>query len=149
MTLIALLMAVSTHSIHEQSVCYEQLDVASQAARNVEKANGSIFAVVMESGGIYMSNDRATVKRYGEALLRVFSHLAVSSQAGPRKMTTSSCRWTARPQVVVFLEFGHARSRTPAIRAHLTAQELLAIAIFRAASRQPKPGPQASACGGS
>jgi PAS domain-containing protein len=74
--LILMLIALSIHSVRQQSAYHEQLDVSSQAANNVERVNGLIFAVVMESRGIYMSNDTATVKRYGEALLRRNRELA-------------------------------------------------------------------------
>ena len=69
LTLTLMLIAVSVYSVREQSAYHENLDVSSQAATNIEKVNGLIFAIVMESRGIYMSSDTATVKRYGDAVL--------------------------------------------------------------------------------
>jgi PAS domain S-box-containing protein len=76
LTLILMLIALSIYSAREQSAYHEHLDVSAQAAANVEKVNGLIFAVVMESRGIYMSSDVATVKRYGDALLQRNRELA-------------------------------------------------------------------------
>lgn len=74
--LILTLTAVSVYSVQQQSAYQDQLDTSSQAAINIEKANGLIFAVVMESRGIYMSSDAATVQRYSSALLRRNRELA-------------------------------------------------------------------------
>jgi len=74
--LILALIALSIHSVRQQFDYHESLDVSSQAAINVEKVNGLIFAVVMESRGIYMSSDAATVRRYGEAVLQRNRELA-------------------------------------------------------------------------
>ena len=46
---------------------YETSLVGTQ---NVERVNGLIYAVVMESRGVYMSTDAAVVKKYGEGLLK-------------------------------------------------------------------------------
>ncbi|TKW80293.1 MAG: HAMP domain-containing protein, partial [Bradyrhizobium icense] len=45
-------------------------EMAVRAALNVERINSMIYAVVMESRGIYMSTDAATVKKYGEGLFK-------------------------------------------------------------------------------
>lgn len=74
--LILTLTAVSVYSVHQQSAYQDQIDTSSQAAINIEKVNGLIFAVVMESRGVYMSSDAATVQRYSSALLRRNSELA-------------------------------------------------------------------------
>src|SRR5262245_52337027 len=46
---------------------YETSLVGTQ---NVERVNGLVYAVVMESRGIYMSPDIPTAKRYGDLLLK-------------------------------------------------------------------------------
>ena len=46
---------------------YETSLVGTQ---NVERVNGLIYAVVMESRGVYMSPDIPTAKKYGEGLLK-------------------------------------------------------------------------------
>ena len=46
------------------------MSTASRAALNVERINSLVYAVVMESRGVYMSTDPAVVKKYGEGLLK-------------------------------------------------------------------------------
>jgi methyl-accepting chemotaxis protein len=48
----------------------EAIETASRAALNVERVNSLVYAVVMESRGVYMSTDAAVVKKYGEGLLK-------------------------------------------------------------------------------
>ena len=47
-----------------------EIETAALGARNVERVNSLIYAVVMESRGVYMSPDIATAKRYGAGLLK-------------------------------------------------------------------------------
>ena len=42
---------------------------ASKGAHNLADINGRVYAVVMESRGIYMSTEPRTVKTYGDGLL--------------------------------------------------------------------------------
>lgn len=67
---ICALVAVALLSFRQQAEYQDKLGLASRSAAYVERANGLIYAVVMESRGIYMSSDPATVARYGENLLR-------------------------------------------------------------------------------
>lgn len=67
---IGLLVAISIYSFQQQAEYRDKLNVFSSSASSIERANGLIYAVVMESRGIYMSSDAPTVKRYGDALLR-------------------------------------------------------------------------------
>jgi methyl-accepting chemotaxis protein len=48
----------------------EAIETANTAALNVERVNGLVYAVVMESRGIYMSTEPRTVKTYGDGLLK-------------------------------------------------------------------------------
>jgi methyl-accepting chemotaxis protein len=47
----------------------DEVNYASQGLQNVEKTNGLIYAVVMESRGVYMSPDTAAAKRFANNLL--------------------------------------------------------------------------------
>lgn len=67
---ICALVAVAILSFRQQAEYQDKLRLSSRAATYVERANGLIYAVVMESRGIYMSSDSATVARYGENLLK-------------------------------------------------------------------------------
>lgn len=67
---ICALVAVALLSFRQQAEYQDKLNLSSRSAAYVERTNGLIYAVVMESRGIYMSSDPATVARYGENLLR-------------------------------------------------------------------------------
>ena len=72
--LIALLTAaitdLSDYNSRANSELTAAIETASRAALNVERINSLVYAVVMESRGVYMSSDVATVKKYGEGLLK-------------------------------------------------------------------------------
>jgi len=73
--LIALLTAaitlLSDYNTRRNAELTTAVDLASRAALNVERVNSLVYAVVMESRGIYMSTDPATVKKYGDGLLKL------------------------------------------------------------------------------
>jgi methyl-accepting chemotaxis protein len=48
----------------------EAIETANRAALNVERVNSLVYAVVMESRGVYMSTEPADVKKYGAGLLK-------------------------------------------------------------------------------
>jgi methyl-accepting chemotaxis protein len=54
----------------------EEVAVAAQAAENIERVNALVYAVVMESRGIYMSSDVPTVKKYAVGLLKFNDQIA-------------------------------------------------------------------------
>lgn len=75
--LLALLVVVtgfltvtSFQSVRLQTEYRRLLATSSAAANNVGRVNALIYAMVMESRGIYMSTDRAKVAQFGEALLK-------------------------------------------------------------------------------
>lgn len=73
---ICALVTVAILSFRQQAEYQDKLGLASRSAAYVERVNGLIYAVVMESRGIYMSSDPETVARYGENLLRRNRELA-------------------------------------------------------------------------
>lgn len=70
LVLVLTLTALAVSSLHRQSLDRERLDSAAQGLIAAEKANGLVFAAVMESRGIYMSTDPAAVQRFSTALLQ-------------------------------------------------------------------------------
>ncbi|WP_298240026.1 methyl-accepting chemotaxis protein [uncultured Bradyrhizobium sp.] len=46
------------------------IETANAAALNVERVNSLVYAVVMESRGVYMSTEPKVVKKYGDGLLK-------------------------------------------------------------------------------
>jgi PAS domain S-box-containing protein len=76
MVVTTVLMAMSIQSVRLQTG-YRHLQASSaQAATNAGQVNGLIYAIVMESRGIYMSTDRAKVKQYADELLKRNRELA-------------------------------------------------------------------------
>jgi PAS domain S-box-containing protein len=73
-TTVLLVMSIQTVRLQTG---YQHLQASSaQAASNVGRVNGLIYAIVMESRGIYMSTDRKRVKQYGDELLKRNAELA-------------------------------------------------------------------------
>jgi methyl-accepting chemotaxis protein len=68
--LVAAITALSDYNTRRNVELTEAVATASRAALHVETVNSLVYAVVMESRGIYMSTDPAIVKRYGDGLLR-------------------------------------------------------------------------------
>jgi methyl-accepting chemotaxis protein len=68
--LVAAITALSHYNTRATTDLTEQVSIASRAALNVERINSLVYAVVMESRGIYMSTEPAVVKRYGDGLLK-------------------------------------------------------------------------------
>jgi methyl-accepting chemotaxis protein len=67
--LTAAITALSDYNTRRNTELTEAVSTASRAALNVERINSLVYAVVMESRGVYMSTDTAVVKKYGEGLL--------------------------------------------------------------------------------
>jgi methyl-accepting chemotaxis protein len=68
------LMAVL--NARHNTVLADEFERAFLGAQNVERVNGLIYAVVMESRGIYMSPDIPTAKRYGTLLMQFNERIA-------------------------------------------------------------------------
>ena len=71
--LFALLTAATTvlsdYNTRRSAELTQAIETASLAAINVERVNSLVYAVVMESRGVYMSTDPAVVKKFGGGLL--------------------------------------------------------------------------------
>ena len=68
--LVAAITALSDYNTRQNAELTEAVSTASRAALNVERINSLVYAVVMESRGVYMSADPAVVKKYGDGLLK-------------------------------------------------------------------------------
>ena len=73
--LVAAITALSDYNTRQNAALTEAVATASRAAVNVERVNSLVYAVVMESRGVYMSTDVAVVKKYGEGLLKFNEHI--------------------------------------------------------------------------
>jgi methyl-accepting chemotaxis protein len=68
--LVAVITALSDYNSRQNAALTDAVATASRAALNVERVNSLVYAVVMESRGVYMSTDPAVVKKYGDGLLK-------------------------------------------------------------------------------
>jgi len=72
----ALLGIISNINARQQAHLGEEVAITARAGENIERVNGLIYAVVMESRGVYMSSDLPTVKKYGDGLLAFNDRIA-------------------------------------------------------------------------
>ena len=68
--LTAAIALLSDYNSRRGKELTEAIETANAAALNVERANGLVYAVVMESRGVYMSDKPETVKKFGDGLLK-------------------------------------------------------------------------------
>ena len=68
--LTAAITILSDYNTRRNAELTESIETASRSALNVERVNSLVYAVVMESRGIYMSTEPAVVKKYGEGLIK-------------------------------------------------------------------------------
>src|ERR1700730_17266584 len=66
----AVVGAVAVTNSRTQSRLLDEFESSFLGTQNVERVNGLVYAVVMESRGVYMSPDIPTAKRYGDLLLK-------------------------------------------------------------------------------
>jgi methyl-accepting chemotaxis protein len=68
--LTAAIAVLSDYNTRRSAELTHAIETANLAALNVERVNSLVYAVVMESRGVYMSTEPAVVKKYGEGLLK-------------------------------------------------------------------------------
>src|SRR6201995_1592444 len=68
--LTAAITALSQYNASRSAELTHEIETVNLAALNVERVNSLVYAVVMESRGVYMSTEPDVVKKYGEGLLK-------------------------------------------------------------------------------
>src|ERR1700684_773859 len=68
--LTAAIAVLSDYNTRGNAELTEAVETASRAALNVQRVDSLVYAVVMESRGVYMSADTATAKKFGDGLLK-------------------------------------------------------------------------------
>ncbi|WP_234681327.1 methyl-accepting chemotaxis protein [Bradyrhizobium monzae] len=68
--LTAAIAMLSDYNSRRGAELTRAIETANAAALNVERVNSLVYAVVMESRGVYMSTEPAVVKKYGDGLLK-------------------------------------------------------------------------------
>jgi PAS domain S-box-containing protein len=71
-----LLVVMSVQSVRLQAAYRQLLATSASAAINIERVNGLIYAIVMESRGIYMSTEQTKVRQFSDELLKRNRELA-------------------------------------------------------------------------
>jgi methyl-accepting chemotaxis protein len=74
-TTIALSVVAVTAARHHAALT-DEFESANAGTWNVERVNGLIYAVVMESRGVYMSDDIKTSKIYADGILKFHKQIA-------------------------------------------------------------------------
>jgi methyl-accepting chemotaxis protein len=72
----AALAGIAVINAQYQASMTTEYETSLVGTQNVERVNGLIYAVVMESRGVYMSSDMAQAKRYGDLLLKFNAGIA-------------------------------------------------------------------------
>ncbi|UFW52333.1 MULTISPECIES: methyl-accepting chemotaxis protein [Bradyrhizobium] len=68
--LTAAIAMLSDYNSRRSADLTSAIETANAAALNVERVNSLVYAVVMESRGVYMSTEPAVVKKFGDGLLK-------------------------------------------------------------------------------
>jgi methyl-accepting chemotaxis protein len=68
--LTAAITVLSDYNSRRGAELTDSIERANMAALNVERVNSLVYAVVMESRGVYMSSEPAVVKKFGDGLLK-------------------------------------------------------------------------------
>jgi methyl-accepting chemotaxis protein len=68
--LTAAITALSQYNASRGAELIHEIETVNLAALNVERVNSLVYAVVMESRGVYMSTEKDVVKKYGDGLLK-------------------------------------------------------------------------------
>jgi methyl-accepting chemotaxis protein len=69
-TATVVLALVAVVNARQHAALTNEFEAALQGSQNVERINGLIYAVVMESRGVYMSEDTPSRKKYADGLLK-------------------------------------------------------------------------------
>ena len=75
-TATVVLALVAVVAARRHATLTDEFEAALQGSQNVERINGLIYAVVMESRGVYMSEDAPNRKRYADGLLKFNGQIA-------------------------------------------------------------------------
>src|SRR5215831_912110 len=70
------LAGIAVVDAYHHAAMTDEYEASLVGTQNVERVNGLIYAVVMESRGIYMSPDIPSAKRYGTLLLQFNDRIA-------------------------------------------------------------------------
>ncbi|MBC9981711.1 PAS-domain containing protein [Bradyrhizobium campsiandrae] len=101
------LLVMSIQSVRLQTTYRHMHATSAEAAIGVGRINALIYAIVMESRGIYMSADRGATKQFADGLLRRNSELADTVKSMERTVADDDAQLfsTFRQRIAQFIEF--------------------------------------------
>jgi methyl-accepting chemotaxis protein len=105
--LTAAIAMLSDYNSRRSADLISAIETANAAALNVERVNSLVYAVVMESRGVYMSTEPAVVKKYGEGLLKFNDQIlaVVKRWEGIVKADDAEQFATFKKRIEQFVEF--------------------------------------------
>jgi methyl-accepting chemotaxis protein len=103
----AAITALSQYNTQQNKLLTEAVENASRSALNVERINTLVYAVVMESRGVYMSSEPAAVKKFGDGLLKYDDEiLSVVERWAPLVQEDDAERFAMfKKRIAQFVEF--------------------------------------------
>ncbi|MBR0852821.1 methyl-accepting chemotaxis protein [Bradyrhizobium liaoningense] len=105
--LTAAIAMLSDYNSRRSADLTSAIETANAAALNVERVNSLVYAVVMESRGVYMSTDPKVVKKYGDGLLKFNDQIldVVKGWAGIVKADDAEQFATFKKRIEQFVDF--------------------------------------------
>src|SRR4051812_24277744 len=85
-TATVVLALVAVVAARRHAALTDEFEAALQGSQNVERIHGLIYAVVMESRGVYMSEEAPTRKKYADGLLKFNDQILQIVNAWERKL---------------------------------------------------------------
>lgn len=101
------LLVMSVQTVRLQTTYLHMYATSAEAAINVGRINALIYAIVMESRGIYMSSDRGAMKPFAEKLVRRNRELADAVKGMERTVGHDDAEQLAifRQRIAQFIDF--------------------------------------------
>ncbi|MBR0832919.1 PAS-domain containing protein [Bradyrhizobium manausense] len=101
------LLVMSIQTVRLQTTYRHMYATSAEAAIGVGRINALIYAIVMESRGIYMSADRRAMKQFADGLIRRNRELADAVKAMERTVGDDDAELfsTFRQRIAQFIEF--------------------------------------------
>jgi methyl-accepting chemotaxis protein len=109
---IALSVVAVTAARHHQDLT-DEFESANAGTWNVERVNGLIYAVVMESRGVYMSSDMPTSKIYADGIVKFDKQIAKVVEDWKKSVRTDDAELFAAfsKRIAKFIEFRNELAR--------------------------------------
>ena len=95
--LTAAIAMLSDYNSRRSADLTAAIETANAAALNVERVNSLVYAVVMESRGVYMSTEPGAVKKFGDGLLKFNDQIMGVVKKWEAIVRAEECRAGRRP----------------------------------------------------